>query len=191
MKKIILTCVVLLNSIVFYAQDDTQAKPKYEVKGNAFNLIVFKSPEVAFEYLLNQDSSIGASVMVNLEDIDDFNNSGPYYNEKFAFTPYYRRYISGKYAERFFLETFAMFNRQEDIIYDYSYDYNTDTDTNTSSKEKSTNLAFGLAVGSKFTSPGGFMFEFYGGVGRNIFSSNEIEYLEFVPRLGVSIGYRY
>lgn len=186
MKNILLICFILLNSALFYAQDESQVNPKYEIKGNAFNLLIFKAPEFSFEYLINEDSSLGVSILFNLEDIDDLNNSGPYYAERFAFTPYYRRYVSGKYAERFFLETFAMLNKQEDYIYDYS-----NIDANTSTKETSTNVAFGIAIGSKFTSPGGFMFEFYGGVGRNIISSNSIDNFEFVPRLGVSLGYRF
>jgi len=154
--------------------------------------LVFKAPEVAFEYLLNEDASIGASLLINLEEPDeDFYSSSPYYAEKFALTPYYRRFISSKYAERFFIETFAMLNKQEDNIFNYSYDPETFTETSTFSKETSTNLAFGIAIGSKFTSPGGFMFEFYGGVGRNIFTSNNVDPFEFVPRLGVSLGHRF
>lgn len=192
MRKIVLVCFVLLNLFDSYAQDDNLDIAKYEIKGNAFNLLVFKAPEFSFEYLLNEDSSIGASILFNLEKLDDEDgfNLNPIYNERFALTPYYRRFISSRYAERFFLETFVMFNRQESNIYNYNYDFDTNTDLSTYNTETSTNLAFGLAVGSKFTSPGGFMFEFYGGVGRNIISSNNVESFEFVPRLGISLGYR-
>lgn len=192
MKKILLVAFLIANSAVFYAQDTTPENPKYEIKGNAFNLLIFKAPEVSFEYLLNEDASIGASIMINLENQDEeFFNSSPTYVEKFALTPYYRRFFSGKYAERFFLETFAMFNQQEDNIYNYNFNPETNIETNTVTTETSTNLAFGIAIGSKFTSPGGFMFEFYGGVGRNIITSNSIDAFEFVPRLGVSLGYRF
>jgi len=192
MKKNILSFVLLLVVTAIFAQDDNQPLPKYEIKGNAFNLLIFKAPEISFEYLLNADAALGASLLINLENLDEEGfNSSPYYQERFAFTPYYRRYFSSKYAQRFFFESFVMFNKQEDVVYNYDYDFETNTDRSTFANEQSTNLAVGIAIGSKFTSPGGFLFEFYGGVGKNILTSNDVNAFEFVPRLGVSLGHRF
>ncbi|NHF58271.1 DUF3575 domain-containing protein [Flavobacteriaceae bacterium TP-CH-4] len=176
-----------LISIGVSAQNNDNPR-KHEIKANAFNLIVFKSPEFSYEYLIDSESSFGASILFNLYDReeDDFLD-GPYYNEKFALTPYYRRYFSSWYASGFFLEAFGMYNIQED--YDGFYDI--DLDREVFSNERSNNIAFGIALGGKFTSSKGFAFEFYGGVGRNIVTSDNDIGSELVPRLGVSLGYRF
>jgi|GEM_PF-7003415 len=62
---------------------------------------------------------------------------------------------------------------------------------NTLSDETSNNLALGVSLGGKLVSKGGFLLECYGGVGRNILIGNEDFANEFVPRAGVSLGYRF
>ena len=192
MKKALLG-LLLVTSFASFAQEDVQENPKQnELKVNAFNLIVFKSVDFSYEYLIDSESSVGASVLFNLQNRDDRDfEDGPIYNEKFAFTPYYRRYFSSKYAWGFFLEAFGMYSVQEDndedylfnpVIDDYEYVYSDGT---------SNSLAFGMAVGGKFVSKKGFLFELYGGVGRNIFTSNNDIGTEFVPRLGTSLGWRF
>lgn len=192
MKKALLG-LLLVTSFASFAQEDVQENPKQnELKVNAFNLIVFKSVDFSYEYLIDSESSVGASVLFNLQNRDDRDfEDGPIYNEKFAFTPYYRRYFSSKYAWGFFLEAFGMYSVQEDndedylfnpVIDDYEYVYSDGT---------SNGLAFGMAVGGKFVSKKGFLFELYGGVGRNIFTSNNDIGTEFVPRLGTSLGWRF
>lgn len=180
----------LLVSLVTYAQiDDDAPVKKHELKANAFNLIVFKTADFSYEYLINEESSFGASLLFNLQNADDDRDfeDGPYYNEKFAFTPFYRRYFSSKYAWGFFLEAFGMYNIQED--YNGYFEY--DTNNTVYAEETSNNVAVGISVGGKFVSRGGFVFEFFGGAGRNIFQSNDDYATEIVPRLGASLGYRF
>ncbi|MCK4562674.1 MAG: DUF3575 domain-containing protein, partial [Flavobacteriaceae bacterium] len=101
--------------------------------------------------------------------------------------PYYRHFFLSKYAWGFFVEGFGMFNTQE--IDNYYY-----IDTNGDyyeSDEKTTNFALGLSLGAKFVSEQGFVFEFFGGIGRNLFTSNSDYSSEIVPRLGTSFGYRF
>lgn len=175
-------------SIFSNAQDDARADDKHEVKTNIFNLIVFKAPQFSYEYLINEESSVGASIMFNLEKPKDGSFiSGPYYYEQFAFTPYYRRFISNRYARGFFFEVFGMYNVQGD--YDGTWD--NDFQNVTYSDEKRNNLAFGISLGGKLVSKGGFLFEFYGGVGRNILTGNEAIAEEFLPRVGIELGYRF
>ena len=98
-KKLVLFAFLLFSLVTFAQQDDVPVK-KHELKANAFNLIVFKAADVSYEYLINEESSIGVSILFNLQDRSnnrDFED-GPYYQEKFAFTPFYRRYFSSKYA---------------------------------------------------------------------------------------------
>ena len=51
-----------------------------------------------------------------------------------------------------------------------------------------TDGALGLAFGSKYVSPGGFVLDIYGGLGRNLFTS---ESRSVVPRVGINLGYRF
>lgn len=187
MKNPLLLALMFL-SISASGQDDPRKDDKHEIKTNMFNLIVFKAPQFSYEYLIDEESSIGASILFNLERAEDGSFiDGPYYYEKFAFTPYYRRFISNNYARGFFFEVFGMYNVQgdfkgtwdsnfEDVIY---------------SDETSNNLAFGVSLGGKLVSKGGFTLEFYAGVGRNILLGNEDIGEEFLPRAGLSLGYRF
>ncbi|RED46655.1 hypothetical protein DFQ10_101426 [Winogradskyella eximia] len=191
MKKALLA-LLLFTSFASFAQEASQdEKVKHsEIKINAFNLIVFKSVDFSYEYLIDSESSVGASILFNLQNNEDRDfEDGPVYNEKFAFTPYYRRYFSSKYAWGFFLEAFGMYNVQEDSNEYYNYDSNEYYYRD--SGETSNNIAFGMAVGGKFVSKKGFLFELYGGVGRNISTSNNDIGTEFVPRLGTSLGWRF
>ncbi|MCF6347496.1 MAG: DUF3575 domain-containing protein [Flavobacteriaceae bacterium] len=191
MKKIVISIItLLLFSTIIFAQSEEKPRVKqHELKANAFNLIVFKAVDFSYEYLIDSESSVGASLLFNLQDPDDDSYAdGPYYNEKFAFTPYYRRYFSSKHAWGFFIDAFGMYNVQKN--YDGYYDYNNNVYIN-SSNEESNNIAFGIAVGAKFVSRNGFIFEFFGGAGRNIYSSNEDFATEIVPRLGATLGYRF
>jgi hypothetical protein len=193
MNKALLV-LLLFTSFVTFAQETEQEEkvPHSEIKLNAFNLIVFKSLDFSYEYLIDSESSIGISALINLQDKDDrdFLNS-PYYNEKFAITPYYRRYFSSRYAWGFFLEAFGSYNVQDDNNEDYVYIAEIDTYDYVLSDETSSNVAFGIAVGGKFVTNKGFLFEIFGGVGRNIITSNNDVASEFVPRLGASLGWRF
>ena len=191
MKNLFLITLLLVSAISFSQEELTIVK-KHELKVNAFNLIVFKAADFSYEYLIDSESSFGALLLFNLH-ADDSRDSytGPVYNEKFAFTPFYRRYFSSKYAWGFFLETFGMYNVQERTHRGH-YDYVSEIYVNNSSTtKKSSNVAFGIAVGAKFVSKGGFAFEFFGGAGRNVFASKDNLATEIVPRLGASFGYRF
>ena len=193
MKKITLIVLIFITSLSSFAQDsenkiDDKIK-KHEVKLNAFNAIVFKSLDFSYEYLLDSESSVGISILINLVDENSESyESGPYYNESFAITPYYRHFFSSKYAWGFFMEGFAMYNQQK--IYNYYYVGDIDP-IYTETEETSNNFALGLSLGGKFVSRKGFLFEFFFGVGRNLATSNNDVATEFVPRLGTTLGYRF
>ncbi|MDO6595573.1 DUF3575 domain-containing protein [Oceanihabitans sp. 2_MG-2023] len=193
MKNALLGLILFCSFATFAQQDMQKEKVKHsEIKVNAFNLIVFKAVDFSYEYLIDSESSVGASVLFNLQNREDREfEDGPIYNEKFAFTPYYRRYFSSKYAWGFFLEAFGMYSIQEDTDEDYIYNSFNDDYEYIYTDETSNNLAFGMAVGGKFVSKKGFLFEVFGGVGRNISTSNNDVGSEFVPRLGTTLGWRF
>jgi len=187
MKKYILFGLMLC-SITLFAQESKPQK-SHEFNVNIFNTIIFKAPEFSYEYLIDAESSVGGAVMFNLTDLGNENEyiDGPYYEENFALTAFYRRFFSRKYAWGFFIETFGMYNQQEVEKYDFDY-FDPATDY---SYEKTNNFAVGISVGGKWVSSKGFVFQIHGGVGRNIISSDDANNTEIVPRLGASFGLRF
>ncbi len=180
MKKIT-SITLLLISLTTFSQEVIKKEKSHELKINAFNTLIFKSIDGTYEYLISDESSVGISFLINL---NDQNSDGPNYNETFSITSYYRHFFSRKYAWGFFMEGFGMYNVQESDYYDYYYE-------GTSSNEKTNNFALGISVGGKFVSQKGFVFEFFAGVGRNLFTSDSENNYEMVPRLGTSFGYRF
>jgi hypothetical protein len=189
MKKIVLF-ILLFTITISFAQEKEETYPqdinkKYEVKLNAFSLIVFSSLDVSYEYLLNKDSSFGVGVFYNFNDV----NADLYYPKKFSITPYYRWYFSEtRFARGFFVEGFGMLNTYEDQ--DYYYDYYDNSRT-----IKETDFALGISVGGKFIIKSGFTAEIYGGVGRNLFNNDNNNNVNFsndlITRGGISLGYRF
>lgn len=185
MKKLIIFTLFFI-TISSFAQEVITKNKTHELKINALNILIFKSIDISYEYLINKESSVGISFLVNLNDND---TDGPYYNETFAMTPYYRHFFSKKYAAGFFVEGFGMYNVQESYYYDYSSSYYNENLQNTSNKTN--NFALGISLGAKFVSEKGFLFEFFAGIGRNIFTSDNKNNVEIVPRLGTSLGYSF
>lgn len=171
MKKILFV-LVLLVTFSSYAQDPVKTiEKKNEINLNAFNLIALKLLDVSYEHILNEESSVGVSLLTNLD-------KEYAYFRHYSVTPYYRHFFSKGYAKGFFMEAFTMLNSGEN---DYMYD-----DNNTD--DKFTDVAFGISVGGKFLTKGGFVGEVFAGIGRNIFDDNAPD---VVPRGGISFGYRF
>lgn len=196
MKKITLL-VLLVATTISFAQEKESLYPqdvnkKYEVKLNAFSLIVFSSLDVSYEYLLNKDSSFGVGVFYNFNDV----NNDLYYPKRFSLTPYYRWYFTEtRFARGFFVEGFGMLNTYEDKDYNSYYDNNGNY-INSNETFKETDFALGISVGGKFTIKSGFTVEVYGGVGRNLFNNddNNNNYdleNDLITRGGISLGYRF
>ncbi|PQB03235.1 hypothetical protein BST83_18160 [Polaribacter filamentus] len=189
MKKIVLF-ILLFTTTISFAQEKEETYPqdinkKYEIKLNAFSLIVFSSLDVSYEYLLNKDSSFGVGVFYNFNDVND----NLYYPKKFSITPYYRWFFSEtRFARGFFVEGFGMLNTYKD---DYYYDYIGNYNPNQPIKE--TDFALGVSVGGKFIIKSGFTAEIYGGVGRNLFNNDNNSPLDndLITRGGISLGYRF
>ena len=185
MKPILFTFFMLFCLINSSAQNDSIVQNilgNNELKLNIFNIVTFKSLDASYEYILDSESSIGASVLINLRSKESHDDI--YYREKFALTPYYRRYFSkSKYGYGFFVEAFAMYNVQGD--------YNSFFEEDNFSDETSKNAALGFAVGGKFLTRKGIVFDLFGGLGRNFITSNNDVAKSFVPRVGVALGYRF
>lgn len=185
MKKIlfVLTLLVTFSS---YAQLEIEkpAEKRNEVYLNAFNLIAFKWFDISYEYLLNEEASIGVSALISLDE----ESYGYDCYRKYSVIPYYRHFFSNKYAQGFFMEAFTMINAGKSYEYWYGYDDINDIYYDFEVQNEYTDLAFGISVGAKFLSKRGFIGEIHAGVGRNLFNDYSPE---VVGRGSISFGYRF
>lgn len=167
MKKILLIAVILISSV---------SQAQQEIKVDILDALALKTLEVSYEYYTSERSSVGTSVLYNFEKrSSDFR-----YNEKFMITPYFRHYFTNNSNWNYFGEIFLGINKGEkeiDLI-----------GSNVKKYEDYTDGALGVAVGSKYISSGGLIVDLYGGLGRNMFSSDSPS---IVPRVGVNVGYRF
>lgn len=138
-----------------------------EVKASLSNALVLKTVEVSYEYYTTERSSIGISTLINFEKKSaDFR-----YNEDWMIAPYFRHYFTDNSNWNYFGEVFMGINGGEN---DKHQTY--------------TDGALGLAFGTKYVSSGGFLIDVYAGLGRNMFTAKSPS---IVPRVGVSLGYRF
>jgi len=183
MKTRILT--VLLFATFFYsnAQDTTadvvDEVRKNELKVNMTNLIGFKWADFAYERVINEESTFGASVLFALDNDDD---SGLDEIRKFSLTPYYRHFFSKKYAQGFFVEGFGMIHSGEDEF------FVDDINGGRFTEQNYIDFAIGVSAGAKFVTKRGFVAEIYLGIGRDLLGKSEIE---VVSRGGIALGYRF
>ena len=200
MKKITLLLFLAFITLQINAQEKEGTKQskypenvekKYELKLNAFNLIVGAAIDISYERLIDENSSYGVAVFYNFSD---YANSDITLPKKFSVTPYYRWFFSEyKYAQGFFIEGFGMLNTYQDFY--YSYDYN-DYNSNYGKIETQTSFALGISVGGKFVIKEGFTAEVLAGVGRNLIKGEShdgyYDYQnEIIGRFGISLGYRF
>lgn len=184
MKKFSLIIALIITAITpIFAQDNSDLiDGKDEVKINAFNLIAFKYLDGSYERLIDEESSIGIGLLISLgDDYDTFDVL-----RDFSLTPYYRRYFSKGYAKGFFVEGFGMLNSSSSGNY---IGYNEVTGEDIYDETSYTDFALGVSIGGKFLSKKGFVAEVYGGVGRNLFNTNNT--VDVVGRGGVSLGFRF
>lgn len=192
MRKITLLVLIFVTTLSVAQEEKEEKYPqdvdkKHELKINVTNLLIYEWFDVSYEYLINEESSFGASALLSLDSDNYFLWDN--YQRKFSLTTYYRRYFSQKFARGFFVEGFGMlhtFERRDSNYDDYNNNY---TYTN------ETGFSLGISVGGKFVSKSGFTTEIYMGLGRilgnNTDTINDRASLEAVTRGGVSLGYRF
>lgn len=161
MKKILIILTLLISTFSF-----SQSSGVQEVKVDLLDALALKTVEISYEYYITSQSAIGISALFNFEKRSaDFK-----YNEEEMFTPFFRHYFTATQSWNYFGEVFFGLNSGDKDGKDY------------------TDGALGLALGSKYISSGGFVFELHAGLGRNLFTSKSPI---IVPRLGVNLGYQF
>jgi len=180
MKKILFTALLLICSVVSFAQQNNNySEMNNELKINMSNLIGFKWLDIGYERILNEESAIGFGTLISL----DTSTEGLDGYRTFSITPYYRHFFSYKYAQGFFIEAFTMIHSGEDEYYSDFPPYDNVF------KDKYTDLAVGISAGGKWVTERGFVAEIYLGIGRDMLNNSDSD--EVVGRGGVSIGYRF
>ena len=189
MKKAIILLLILSGCNVF--SQETEVIPDFkrnELKLNAFMLIV-GAAEITYERLLNEESGVGISIF------GAFSNT---LSTKFYVSPYYRFYFGKKPAAGFFAEGFGMLNHFDDTSDTYNYiTYDSMGNPyiyqNNYQGKKIMDFALGFGIGGKWVTKRGIFFEISGGVGRNLFNSNDNDYFgnQIVGKASVAAGYRF
>ncbi len=185
MKKLCLVVLLALFTFnVSFSQENNSSNSKSDTSTN-FNeiklnglFLVLGAFEVTYERTINEESGAGITVFLPIDDdvSDDIN----YY-----ISPYYRFYFGKKYAAGFYVEGFGMLNSTNENR------FFSDTIIGfTESREKNTDFALGIGIGGKWVTKSGFIGEIGFGVGRNLFSSNDLDY-EIIGKGGITLGYRF
>ena len=178
MKKI--TLILLFVSAVTFAQksENTSGKNRSEIKLNAFSLAL-GAIDFEFERTINKKSSIGFSILTNLDEFID----GVSIKTETSLSVFYRRYFGKKYASGFFVEGFGMYNRTPgtSVVSFGQLQF--------SSPDHIHDFGKGAGIGYKWVSKNGLVLQSNFALGRNFFNASRGE--EYIGRLGVSIGWSF
>lgn len=143
---------------------------KHEIKADGMKLLAGPILEVTYEYVHNNNSGFGTSILVDLQSNSD-------YLEAFSITPFYRAYFFNKQdfgAKGFFVEGHGKYATGEDPIF-------------TTNEGRYTDFSLGLSVGQKWVNKNGFIAELLLGFSRTL-GNNSGHDVYF--RGGVFLGYR-
>jgi len=177
MKKIVIVFLVIIG-FKAHAQENEFVKNenRHEFRIDALEALAIPNLEISYEYVNNKYSGFGASLAINFEESFD-------QIQKFAFTPYYRQYFLNKKdfgARGLFVEGLLRFAAGEGEI--------TNINNVITQDEDWFDMGIGLAVGQKWVSDNGFVFELSIGGGRYLLDNNpDGAFL----RGGILIGYRF
>jgi len=171
MKKLLFSLALLfLIDSTSQAQEKTENdSKKNELKLNVASFLA-GMPEFGYEYLFDEESSIGIDLLFSIDD-----NPERY----FGLTSYYRFYFGNKRANGFFAEGFGMLNTHDTNYYEWFSDEEV---------SKATDFALGVSIGGKFVTQKNFVFEIYFGIGRNLFNNNAYD---TVARGGITFSKRF
>lgn len=177
MKNNILLIILLAISAISFSQESknekTSAQRIHEVRLDGLKLIAGPIAEASYEFVKNENSGYGISILANL--------SSDSYDENFSVTPFYRMYFFNKTdygAKGFFVEGFGKLSTGEnETNYD---DYN--------QVDNYTDFSLGMSLGNKWVNKNGFVFEILIGVSRALGGGSGPE---VYVRGGLFVGYRF
>ena len=150
MKKIACYLLLFLSFNAFSQEKETINQN--EIKLNMFSLVAFKSLDVTYEKLINDEMGLGTSVYLYTGKKEEFDSFDAY--RLWSITPFFRNYFSTKYGKGFFVEAFAMLHSRNQYDYDYYIDENNNYTTSTE-YQKIMRFAGGIAAGGKWVTKKG------------------------------------
>ena len=186
MRESIFILSFFLSITVFAQQEqDSISSTKQEIKFN-LGMAVAGIPELSYEYFLEDNSSLGLSLGVGLDQPEVL-------SLRLLITPYYRIFFGKKQNAGFFIEANAAVASYHNKYSYYSGYYDRETgeylETRIDVKnEKFTNFGLGGAIGFKLLTRNNYLGEVYAGAGRLFGDSQGYE---IYPRLGISLGKRF
>ncbi|WP_420379771.1 hypothetical protein [Gilvibacter sp.] len=190
MKRKLLTALLGLFTAALWAQEDQSATPKlieqrkHELRLDALEALAVPNIEISYEYVLSRYSGVGTSVSFSLDqDFDEY--------QAWALTPFYRQYFFNKKefgARGFFVEGLLKIAGGTEENFDYLVTIDGPT-TEIVTRENWFNAGIGIALGQKWVSNNGFVFELSLGGGRYLIDDQDGP--EAFLRGGVLVGYRF
>lgn len=189
MKKILL-CLFLFSFAYSHSQERRSSfgngdTGQNELSIGALNLVAFGALDVAYERILNKNSSFAGELFIKALNRDSEEISDAY-RRKFGLTGKFKYFFGDDYAEGFYVNGFTMISSGE---YEPELDYIPNPDSPpVDHTEDYTDLALGFGVGGKFVASGGFFLDLGAGIGRNLFNSNAPT---IVGQINVNLGFRF
>lgn len=181
MKRI--STAILVLGVFFGVQAQEESSTgylnKHEFRIDALEILAIPNLELNYEYVISKYSGVGATMNISLDN--EFNEL-----QKFSFAPYFRQYFLNKkeYGARgLFVEGLLQFASGDGFI-------NRDFDgTVFNSGDDWFDMGVGIAIGQKWVSENGFIFEISAGGGRYLLNTDDSPGGFF--RGGILIGYRF
>lgn len=197
MKKFIFPLFVLISFLGFSQEtpvttnEDTALYKREIVKNElsigALNLVAFGALDVAYERIINRNSSwaVEAFVLALNRDNEDVAEA---YDKDFSLTGKYKYFFGDRAAWGFYVNGLAMISSGKYYNTDDIY-YVSDPYVSLVREEKNyTDFALGFGLGGKFVSRQGFFLDLSTGIGRNLFSSDSPT---IVGQLNANLGFRF
>lgn len=155
---------------------------KNELSINAFNLVAFGIIDIAYERVIDENSTWAIEGYLYPNN-DDYYGDGFFKNT--SLTGKYKHFFSSTYARGFYVNGFGMLSSGE---YDTDYYLSEQSGEYVYETENYTDFAIGFGLGGKFVSQGGFLLDLNAGIGRNLLSDNSPT---IVGQFMVNLGYRF
>jgi len=189
MKNLFIASILILVTTLSYAQEtskdsipDSRDINKNELSINAFNLVAFGIIDIAYERVIDENSTWAVEGYLYPNN-DDYYGDGFFKNS--SVTGKYKHFFSSTYARGFYVNGFGMLSNGE---YDVDYYLDQQSGDYIYKTENYTDFAIGFGLGGKFVSQGGFLLDLNAGIGRNLFSDNSPT---IVGQFMINLGYRF
>lgn len=199
----VLALVALLSSLSLLGKaqntpvdrhSDHTALPRHEVRVNALAGILRLNPDVSYEYLLNNDLSLGGRLSFLLKENEDYFGTGNLSVAPFVRWHFYNNLLRelGSSAKGFFVEIsmpLSYYHMSRPKYSSYYQTYPTYEELPIPREEKS-GMGFGITIGAgyKYISPHNWTVETFLMGGRNFTAPEGCEYL---AGFGLSIGKKF